>query len=106
VPTVCVLIGSRTVLTPIAAMSSYTALALACTVALLSDWLSPEMTSGPVLKLSPSTAQFMPLNWLVAALAGDAPVTATTGISVIAARAPTSFMVLNGLSLLCRFTSA
>ncbi|GAA1832260.1 hypothetical protein GCM10009682_58430 [Luedemannella flava] len=44
-----------------------------------------------MLKLSPSTAQFMPRNWLVAALAGDAAMTVAAtaaGITVSAARAP------------------
>ena len=52
---------------------------MARTVALLSELLSPSRTSGPVLKLSPSTAQFMPRNWEVAALAGAEVATAIAG---------------------------
>jgi hypothetical protein len=58
---------------------------LARTVALLSVALSPCRTSGPVLKLSPSTAQFMPRNWLVAAAAGDeTPPTAPDAANAVA----------------------
>ncbi|GGO21438.1 hypothetical protein GCM10011576_39750 [Micromonospora parathelypteridis] len=60
-------------------------MALARTVALLSDELRPCTTSGLVLKLSPNTAQFMPRNWAVAAVTGDdVTVTTTPTIAVIA----------------------
>lgn len=57
---------------------------MARTVALLSEVLRPCTTRGPVLKLSPSTAQFMPRNWLVAAMAGD-EMTMPPAIAVVAA---------------------
>src|SRR5215218_7138937 len=70
------------------AMSSYRALALARTVALLSDWLRPCTTSVLVLKLSPSTAQFMPRKWRVAAWAGDVTTTRlASAASAVATRA-------------------
>ncbi|MEU8258938.1 hypothetical protein AB0C06_32265, partial [Micromonospora inaquosa] len=53
--------------------------------ALLSDELKPCTTNGPVLKLSPNTAQFIPRNWAVAAVAGDDATTTTPTIAVSAA---------------------
>src|SRR3954469_8934567 len=78
------LIGIRTVLAPVIVSSwPTTRLATVAAEEYVSDALRPETNSTPLTKLSRASAQFTPLNWVVAASARvGAMATALSAVSV------------------------